>query len=399
MSAIQVPLFDLPAQYARIRDEVREALDRVLESQRFVLGPEVAAFEAEFAAVCGSPVAVGCGSGTDALTLALMASGVGPGDDVLVPAFSFIATATSVLRVGARPHFVDVDPDDLLLDPRAAERAARRCPRLRAIVPVHLFGRCAELEPLRALAERHGAALVEDAAQAVGARDARGRAAGAIGDIGAFSLYPTKNLGAYGEAGVLVTGDPEAAERLRGLRSHGQVEPYRHARFGGHVGLNSRLDELQAAVLRVKLRHLDAWTKQRQAHAEQLTRALLDAGAVASVAALRDSPLALRVPEPPPAPARHVFHHYVVRTRPALRDAFRAELADRGIETGVYYPSALHRQDCFALQGDALPDCPASDAAAAGGFALPVHPELRTAQLARIVEAVVEVGRALAARQ
>ncbi|MGH7506130.1 MAG: DegT/DnrJ/EryC1/StrS family aminotransferase, partial [Longimicrobiales bacterium] len=269
---MKVPLLDLRPQFATIREEVREALDRVIESQHFILGPEVAALEDEIARYCGAPHAVGVSSGTDALLLALMALDVGPGDEVITTPFSFFATAGVVTRLRARPVFADIDPATFNIDAAAAARAIG--PRTRAVLPVHLYGRCAELDPLLEVARARGIPVIEDAAQAIGARDERDRAAGAIGDIGCFSFFPTKNLGGFGDGGLISVRDAGLADRIRILRVHGMEPRYYHREVGG----NFRLDALQAAVLRVKLRHLDGWTEARRRNAERYRALFADAG-------------------------------------------------------------------------------------------------------------------------
>lgn len=365
-----VALLDLRPQYATIRDEVRAAIDRVLDSQQFVLGPEVEAFEQEIADFIGARYAVGVSSGTDALLLALMSLGVGPGDEVITSAFSFFATAGVIARLGARPVFADIDPCTFNLDARAA--LDRMTGATRAIVPVHLYGRCADMEPLlRAAEERRGQlTVVEDAAQAIGATDSSGRQAGTIAPIGCFSFFPTKNLGAFGEGG-LVTADAAAAERVRVLRVHG-MEPKYHHRF---VGGNFRLDALQAAVLRVKLRHLAAWTRARARNAETY-RALI------REARLDDQ---VGVPEDT---AGHVYNQFVIRA--PRRDALRDHLTRCGIGTEVYYPIPLHLQECFRSLGYAPGDFPAAEAAAREVLALPIYPELDEAQIASVVSAIAE---------
>ena len=371
---LEVPLLDLVAQRGSIRAELDAALAGVVDSQHFVLGPEVAALEEEIARYVGARCAVGCASGTDALLLAVMAADVGPGDEVIVPAYSFFATAGSVARVGARPVFADIDPDTFNIDPVSARKAAEHCTRLRAIIPVHLFGQMADLDALGALAEQHGVPLIEDAAQALGALDARGQRAGAVGAIGCFSFYPTKNLGAFGDAGMITTSDEAHAERIASLRVHGESSRYIHR----EVGLNSHLDAIQAAVLRVKLRHLDAWNDARRANAACYDQALADAPG-------------LRTPRPAPDPARHVYHHYVVRVPAERRDTMRDALAERGVATGVYYPLGLHQQDCFT---DAhRPDLPETEAAARESLALPVYAELREQQRAHVITAVLDALR------
>lgn len=369
---LEVPLLDLVAQRESIRAELDAALAAVVDSQHFVLGPEVAALEQEIARYVGARRAVGCASGTDALLLAVMAADVGPGDEVIVPAYSFFATAGSVARVGARPVFADIDPHTFNIDPLSARKAAERCTRLRAIIPVHLFGQLADLDALVALAEQHGVPLIEDAAQALGALDGRGQRAGAVGAIGCFSFYPTKNLGAWGDAGMITTNDEASAERIASLRVHGESSRYVHR----EVGLNSHLDAIQAAVLRVKLRHLDAWNDARRANAAFYDQALAEAPG-------------LRTPRPAPAPARHVYHQYVVRVAAERRDAIRRALAERGVASGVYYPLGLHQQDCFP---DAdRPELPETEAATRESIALPVYAELREEQRAHVVAALREV--------
>jgi dTDP-4-amino-4,6-dideoxygalactose transaminase len=367
---VNVPLLDLQLQYAAIRDEIRAAIDRVCGSQQFIMGPEVEAFEREVAEAIGAPFAIGVSSGTDALLVSLMALGIGPGDEVIVPTFSFFATAGSVARTGATPVFTDVDPDTLMMTARAVEAAVT--PRTRAIVPVHLYGLCADMPPLFEVAAAAGVAIVEDAAQAIGAA-AGDRAAGTFGTLGCFSFFPSKNLGAYGDAGLVTTGDPELAARVRRLRNHGMEPRYLHQEIGG----NFRLDALQAAILRAKLPHLSRWNDRRREHAAVYRTLFDDAGLSRLV----------RLPEEPPG-RRHVYHQFVVRVRD--RDTLRAHLARRGVGTDVYYPVPLHRQACFArltAPGRAFPN---ADAACAEVLALPVYPELTRAQQAHVVESIAE---------
>jgi dTDP-4-amino-4,6-dideoxygalactose transaminase len=381
---MRVPMLDLRAQYAGIRDEVRAAVDRVFESQAFVLGPEVEAFEREVAAYCEARFAVGCGSGSDALLLALQAVGVGAGDEVVCPAFTFFATASSIARLGARPVFADIDPETWNVSPAAVAAAAQGCSRLRAIVPVHLYGRACDLEALGAIAARHGVPIVEDAAQAIGARDASGRRIGGRGRVACFSFYPSKNLGGAGEGGLVTTDDAALAERLARLRVHGSSRRYVHE----ELGMNARLDAIQAAVLRVKLRHLDDWTAARRFHAEAYDAAFLRAGAVAGAAPFDGSSLPLRISRPVSAPAAHVHHQYVVRVPGARRDAVRADLEARGVATDVYYPLGLHQQRCFAeLPQTSLPE---TERAAREALALPIYPELSDAQRDAVVKSLLE---------
>ena len=360
-------MLDLRAQYASIEREVRAAIDDVLRTQLFVLGPQGAALETEMAALCEVRHAVGLASGTDALMLALRVSGVGPGDEVIVPVFSFVATAAAVTALGARPVFADILPDTFNLDP--AEIDNRATPKTKAIVPVHLFGLPAEMDAINEAARRRGLAVIEDNAQAIGARY-RGRRTGSLGDSAAISFYPTKNLGAYGDAGMLVTGSGEWAARVRVLRNHGQSGKY----VSAEAGWNSRLDEIQAAVLRVKLRHLDEWQKARQAHAAMYDRCL------AGVDGIR-SP---RVP----AGLEHVYHQYTVWIAGERRDRVQAFLSERGIGSSVYYPVPFHLQPIYGSLGHKRGDFPVAEKAAEEVLSLPVYPELAAAQIERVVESL-----------
>lgn len=374
MTDIRIPALDLQAQDAEIGAEVRAAVADVLASRQFILGPAVGRFEAAMAAFCGVPHAIGVGSGTDALLLALTALGAGPGTLVLTTPFSFFATASTILRTGARPLFADIDPHTLNLDPAAASAAlAGATERVVGLLPVHLFGRLAAMTELGRLAERHGLWVVEDAAQAVGARDA-GTMAGTFGAAGCLSFYPTKNLGGIGDGGMVLTRDDALAARLRQERHQGQVAPYVHA----SLGLCSRLDAVQAAALGVKLLHLDDWNARRRRvatwYGELLGEAGLTAGDVAP----------LRVPAP--AGEAHVFHQYVVRARE--RDALRAHLAAAGIGTQVYYATPLHLQPALAHLGLGPGVLPEAERAAREVLALPMYPELTRAQVATVVEAI-----------
>lgn len=382
----RVPALDLRAQYATIRDEVRAAVDRVFENQAFILGEEVESLERELATFCEVRFAVTCGSGSDALLLALMALDIGPGDEVICPAFTFFATAGAVSRLGARPVFVDIDPATYNLDPAATRAAAARCTRLRAILPVHLYGRAADQDALLALAEEHRVPLVEDAAQAIGARDASGRRIGGRGRVACFSFYPTKNLGGAGEGGFLSTDDADLAERLRRLRVHGSSRRYVHE----ELGMNSRLDALQAAVLRVKLRHLDAWNAARCRHAAAYDEAFARAGGRPSTVPLTAGGLPLRTPAPVAAPAAHVYHQYVIRVPAERRDPLRDHLASRGVGSDVYYPLGLHLQQCFASLGHREGDLPETDRAAREVVALPIYAELSDAQREHAVASVLD---------
>jgi dTDP-4-amino-4,6-dideoxygalactose transaminase len=367
---VKVPLIDLQLQYASIRDEVLSALTRVCDSQQFIMGPEVERFESEVTTGLGLKHAIGVSSGTDAILVALMALGIGPGDEVITPTFSFFATAGCVARVGARPVFVDIEPTTLMIDPAGVERAIT--PRTRAILPVHLYGLCADMDALRAIAARHGLSVIEDAAQALGATHA-GRPAGTLGTVGCFSFFPTKNLGAMGDAGMVTTTDAGLAARVRLLRNHGAQPKYYHREVGG----NFRLDTLQAAILRVKLPHLCRWTEQRRANARRY-RELFEA------AGLTDR---LALPAEPPG-RTHIYHQFVIRVQD--RDAMRAHLASRGIGTEVYYPVPFHLQDCFASLGHRAGEFPEAEKAAAEVLALPIYPELTAEQQAYVVDAIKE---------
>jgi dTDP-4-amino-4,6-dideoxygalactose transaminase len=369
---MQVPLLDLKAQYATIRDEVRAAMDRVCDSQHFILGPEVEAFEREVAAFCGAGFAVGMSSGTDALLAALMAAGVRPGDEVLTSPYSFFATAGVVARLGARPVFVDIEADTFNVEAHAA--AARISDTTRAVIPVHLFGRCDDISPIVKAAAAHGATVIEDAAQAIGAVDETGRQAGAIGDIGCLSFFPSKNLGGFGDGGMVLTNDAGLAERLRMLRVHGTKVKYYHSMVGG----NFRLDALQAGVLRVKLRHLSGWTTLRRRNADRYRRLFAAAG------------LDGRVGVPADAPG-HIYNQFVIRCQD--RDRLRGHLRERGIGTEVYYPVPLHMQECFGWLGYREGDFPVSEAAARESLALPIYPELTEDQQEYVVAQVAAFYR------
>ena len=363
-----VPLLDLQAQYRPLRDEILAAIARVCDSQRFIGGPEVEAFEREIAAAVQVPHAVGLTSGTDALLVALMALGIGPGDEVITPTFSFFATAGAVTRVGATPRFVDIDPLTYNVDPLAVEEAVT--PRTKVVIPVHLFGQCADMDPILDLARRRGLAVIEDAAQAIGATY-KGRQAGSMGTAGCFSFFPSKNLGAFGDAGLLTAGDDILAHEVRLLRNHGAEPKYVHQRIGG----NFRLDALQAAVLRVKLPHLNRWTAMRRANADRYDRLF-----AASAGAERIT-LPARVRD-----CRHIFNQYVIRV--PHRDAVKARLDAAGVSTEIYYPVPFHLQECFAPLGYRAGDFPAAEAAAAEVLAIPIYGELTETEQREVVGAV-----------
>ena len=377
MAQGSVPLLDLRRQYEGIREEILAAIARVCDSQVFILGPEVEALEREIAALTGAAAAVGCASGTEALWLALVAAGVRPGDAVITTPFSFFASASSVVRAGATPIFVDVDAETLNLDPgRVADRLEKlKNKAVRAILPVHLYGQCADISALADLAREFELAMVEDAAQAIGAEWA-GQPAGSLGVTAAFSFYPTKNLSAYGEAGIVTTTRPEMAEHMRRLRNHGSPRRYYHEEFGW----NGRLDAIQAAVLRVKLTHLADWNEKRRQHAATYDRLLTETG-------LTSGPgyVPLRLPARD-SQAKHVFHQYVIRAQ--RRDELRQFLADRKIGTEVYYPLPLHLQPVFSYLGMRAGDLPVAERAAQEVLALPMFPELTGAEIRLVVASI-----------
>jgi dTDP-4-amino-4,6-dideoxygalactose transaminase len=363
-----VPLLDLKAQYASLRAELDEALGRVLESQGFVLGPEVDALERELAAYVGVRHAIGVASGTDALLLPLKVLDVEPGSDVLVPSFTFFATAGAVWNAGLRPVFCDVDPRSFNVT--AATLEAARTDRTVAVIPVHLFGRTAPMGEIMAWARARGAFVLEDAAQAIGASGPEGPA-GAVGNAGAFSFFPTKNLGAFGDGGLVATNDDALAERLAKMRVHGGRQMYHHEM----VGTNSRLDALQAAVLRVKLRHLDGWAEARRRNAARYREGLADVAEIL-------------LPESgdPATGHVHVYNQFTIRAR--RRDALRAYLSDRGVGTGIYYPVPLHLQECFRSLGGSPGDLPVTETLCEEVLSLPIFPELGDARIDRVCDVV-----------
>jgi dTDP-4-amino-4,6-dideoxygalactose transaminase len=360
-----IPFMDLQAQHRALRAELEQAIGQVLDSGHFILGEEVAAFEQEFARMCGARHAVAVNSGTTALHLALLAAGVRPGDEVITVPFTFVASVAAIEMAGARPVLADIDPRSFTLDPAALERAIT--PRTRAVMPVHLYGQVAAMEEILAVARRHGVAVVEDAAQAHGAA-LDGRQAGAWGDFGGFSFYPTKNLGACGEGGLITTSSDAGAERLRMLRDWGQREKYRH----DIKGFNARMDGLQGAILRVKLRHLDAWTEARRARAARYDALLADVPAIST-------------PWTHPG-SRHVYHLYTIRS--ARRDRIRQELAARGIGTGLHYPIPVHMQPAWADLGGRPGDHPQAEAAAREVLSLPLYPEMPMEHVEATAEAI-----------
>jgi len=363
------PFLDLRAQYLTIRDEIAQATAGVFENQHFILGEEVRLFENEVAAFLGAKHAIGCASGSDALVLALMACGVGPGDEVITSAFTFVATAGAIARVGAMPVFADVDPLTFNIDPDQVKAAITS--KTRAIMPVHLFGLPADVDPLCGLAKENELRIIEDAAQAIGA-GYHGRTVGTIGDFGCFSFFPSKNLGGAGDGGMVATNSDEMADQLRMLRVHGSNKKYHHQ----ILGMNSRLDALQAAVLRVKLRYLPSWTKARQERAD-IYRALFEQA---------DSSRRITVPETPESSV-HVYNQFVISC--PERDALREHLTQRGIPTEIYYPVPLHLQPAFAYLGYRADRLPRTEAACKEVLALPIYPELTEAQQAMVVREIL----------
>jgi dTDP-4-amino-4,6-dideoxygalactose transaminase len=366
-----IPLLDLTRQYQPLREPIQAALSRVIESQRFILGAEVERFEQRFAAYCGAHYAIGCASGTDALELALTAADIGPGDEVLTVPFTFFATAGAIMSAGARPVFVDVEPDSFNLDTRELEHALATHPSIKAILPVHLYGSCADMGPILECALARGIPVIEDAAQAVGA-EWRGQRAGSIGTVGCFSFFPTKNLGGFGDGGMLTTNDEELARKLKALRIHGSFEKYIHE----WPGMNSRLDALQAAVLDVKLDHLDAWSRARQRNADLYREAL--AGVVT-------------LPVQQPHQTSHVYNQFVIRC--ARRDELRKFLAESGVTTEIYYPLPLHLQPALAACGYKAGDFPVSEQLSKEVLALPIFAELTEEEIATVAGLIREFYR------
>lgn len=373
-----VPMLDFARQFSGIRQEVMAAIEIVCDSQQFVLGPQVTSFERNAAEACAAPYAIGCASGTDALWLAMAAAGIGPGDAVITSPFSFFATVSSILRCGAQPLLADIDPLTFNLSAGAAEEVMLRSHagrKVKAVLPVHLYGQCANWNAFRSMKQRHNLLLIEDAAQAFGA-SWNGTPAGALGDLAAFSFYPTKNLSAFGDAGLLTTLSAEYDERARMLRAHGMRRRY----FHDEVGWNSRLDTLQAAVLEVKLRYLPEWNQQRRDRAARYDQLLREAGLAA---AKTSEGIVLPITDPRATP---VFHQYVIRA--PRRDALREHLAARQIGSEIYYPLPLHLQSSLSGLGYQRGDFPVSETAAAEVLALPIYPELREDEQQTVVEAI-----------
>jgi dTDP-4-amino-4,6-dideoxygalactose transaminase len=367
-----VPLLDVNRSNAALREEFLRAIAAVCDSGRFLYGPDVHEFERAVAAICDVRHAIGCASGSDALLLALMAYDVGPGDEVITTSFTFFATASCIWRLGACPVFVDIEPDGFNIDPERIEAAVTPCTR--AIIPVHLFGQCADMGAIHDIASRHNLKVIEDAAQSIGA-EYRARPAGSIGDIGCFSFYPTKNLGGFGDGGMLTTNDDDLAGRLRQLAAHGMQPRYYHSM----VGINSRLDSIQAAVLNVKLAQLGRWSSQRRANAARYHRLFAESGL--------DRWLVM----PEQLPQRyHVWNQFTVRVPDGRRDALRARLTEMKIGTEVYYPIPLHQQECFRALGYEAGSLPETELAAREVLSLPIFPELTAAEQQLVVSSIEE---------
>jgi dTDP-4-amino-4,6-dideoxygalactose transaminase len=367
--ARKVPLLDLQAQLATIRSDVMATVERVVDSQMFIMGENVTKLEEQIAAYSNAPHAIGCASGSDALLLALMAYDIGPGDEVLTVPYTFFATVGAISRLGATPVFVDIDEDTFNMNVDQAVDAIKSRRNIKAVIPVHLFGACADLDPIIAAAGQRGVPVIEDAAQSIGS-EYKGRRAGSIGDIGCFSFFPSKNLGAFGDGGMCTATDPAIAAKLKALRVHGSKKKYFHEL----VGINSRLDALHAAILQVKLRHLDSWSEGRQRNAD-LYRKLFDEKSVPVI-----------LPEPKDYQTRHIYNQFVIRGE--RRDELQAYLKNAGIGTEVYYPLPMHLQECFANLGYKAGDMPVSEKLAKDSLALPVYPELKREDLEYVVDTV-----------
>lgn len=366
---MKVPLLDLSEQNRKLRPEIEAALGRVLDKNSFILGDEVAELEKELARYCGTKYAIGCASGSDALLLAMMAFDIGPGDEVITTPYSFFATVSAITRLGATPVFVDIDPLTYNID--VAQVETKITERTKAIQPVHLYGQCANMAELNKIAEKHGIPVVEDAAQAIGAEE-NGIRAGAMSAIGCFSFYPSKNLGGMGDGGFMTTDDDAIAEKLFALRVHGSKERYYHK----WVGLNSRLDGFQGAVLRVKLPHLDAWSDKRKQNADLYRETFADKGLAENITLPFER-----------SDCRHIYNQFVIRVTEG-RDELKAFLAENEIGTDIYYPLPLHLQECFAYLGNKRGDLPVAEKAADETLALPIYPELKDEQIQFVAETV-----------
>jgi dTDP-4-amino-4,6-dideoxygalactose transaminase len=370
-----VPLLDLKLQYETLRDEVEPMLHEVCDSQYFVLGPKVAQLESEIAEYVGTNRAIGCASGSDALLLSLMALGICAGDEVICPSYTFFATGGAIHRIGASPIWADIDPITYNITAETIAEVAKNCTRLKAIMPVHLYGQAVDMDSVLDTAMSLGVPVIEDAAQAIGSKDATGAMAGSRGTIGCFSFYPTKNLGGFGDGGMITTNDDVLADRIAKLRVHGGERRYYHS----EVGINSRLDAMQAAVLSIKLQYLEEWHDARGANATIYNDIFAAAGDIGLVA-----------PQAPQAPARHIWNQYILRVKGGKRDALREHLAEQGIGSDIYYPVPLHMQECFAELGCHEGDLPHTELAALETVALPIFPELTRYQVEHVANTIVD---------
>ena len=370
---MQVPLLDLRAQYAPLKPAIISAIDEICDSQRFILGPKVEAFEQEMAAYCRTAGAVGVSSGSDALIIALMAEGIGRGDEVITSPFTFFATVGAIVRVGATPVFADIDPETFNIDPTAVERKITA--HTKAIIPVHLFGQAADMDPIMELANKHGLIVIEDACQAIGA-EYKGRRVGSIGTYGAFSFFPSKNLGCFGDGGAVSCNDPERVKKLKIFRNHGQSSTYFHEYVGG----NFRIDALQAAILSIKLKQLDSWSEARQHNAADYRQRFAAAG-LASV---------VKLPQEASYPVRHIYNQFCIRVSGGRRDALKQFLAEREVGCAVYYPLSLHLQPCFKQLGGKAGDYPVSERITQEIMALPIYGETTVEQRQYVVDTIAE---------
>lgn len=386
---ITVPLLDLKPQYQRLKAEIDAAMQAVVESQYFILGPTVAQFETDCAAYFDVPHAIGCASGSDALLLALMAlipDLPGVKGQVICPSYTFFATGGAISRLGLTPVFADIDPVTYNMCPEHTAQLAEQCDALLAIMPVHLYGQAADMDAFIELGERFGVPIIEDAAQAIGSKDNHGAMVGTRGTIGTWSFFPTKNLGGFGDGGMCTTSDEDLANSMRIDRVHGMEPKYYHQ----NIGVNSRLDALQAAVLAVKLPHLESWHEQRQRNAAFYDAAFKEAGAKATDVPLAEGGFPIRTPYVNPAPARHIYNQYIIRVPADMRDGLRAHLTDNRIGTEIYYPVPLHMQECFADLGYAPEDLPESLLASQETIALPIYPDLAEEQLQHVTTTINE---------
>lgn len=370
---MQVPLLDLRAQYAPLKKEIMAAVEDICDSQHFILGPKVEAFESEMAAYCRTAGAVGVSSGSDALIIALMAEGIGRGDEVITSPFTFFATVGAIVRVGATPVFADIDPVTFNIDPEKI--AAKITPRTKAVIPVHLFGQAADMDPVTELARKHGLVVIEDACQAIGA-EYKGKRVGSIGTYGAFSFFPSKNLGCFGDGGAVSCNDPERIKKLKIFRNHGQSSTYFHEYVGG----NFRIDALQAAVLSIKLRHLDEWSEARRGNAAEYRKLFSEAGLTGLV----------QLPDEAPYPVRHIYNQFCIRVADGKRDALKQYLAEREVGCAIYYPLSLHLQPCFKALGGKAGDYPVSEKITGEILALPIYGETTAGQRAFVVESIAK---------